>query len=174
MEKKISNLKKFTIGMILLCFQAFSAVGTSIENWNQSAFGDLGGQNNITKDNFVVEKLGKDKATMSVVGNKGKISSGSDGLFFLYDTLPKNENFELKAKVNIENYDKNNQVSFGLMVRDKVLIDTNDNKMLDDYIALGPLGLATDTSVSFNRKNGILEKKRKLFKETISRRQIGF
>lgn len=159
MEKKICNFQKVIIAMILLCFQAFSAVETSIENWNQSAFGDLGGQNNITKDNFILEKLGKNKVAMSVIGNKGKISSGSDGLFFLYDTLPKNENFELKAKVSIENYDKNNQVSFGLMVRDKVLIDTNDNKMSDDCIALGPLGLATDTSLSFNRKNGILEKK---------------
>ena len=158
MEKKICNFQKVIIGMILLCFQVFSAIETNIENWNQSAFGDLGGQNNITKDNFVLEKLGKNKVAMSVIGNKGKISSGSDGLFFLYDTLPKNENFELKAKVSIENYDKNNQVSFGLMVRDKVLIDTNDNKMSDDCIALGPLGLATDTSLSFNRKNGRKEK----------------
>ena len=122
-----------------------------------TVFGDTGGT--IDKNSFYLGKNSEGNMNIKVIGNKGKIANSVDGIAMYYYKIPAGSTFTLKALMTINDFAVNNQVSFGLMVRDKVLIDTNDNKMSDDCIALGPLGLATDTSLSFNRKNGILEKK---------------
>lgn len=60
------------------------------------------------------------KVTMASLNNKGKISTTKDGVAFYYSELDGKSNFELSAKATVESFDKNNQVSFGLMLRDTI------------------------------------------------------
>ena len=159
MNKCFKISKFLLLALFLFSFNLFGSTTAKIENWKQSAFGDIGGQNNINSENFKFEKLGENSVRMTVLGNRGKIAGSSDGLFFFYDTVEKDSNFILSAKLRIEDYNINNQVSFGLMVRDEVLDNQNDARLASDYIALGPLRLAAKADASFYRKNGNLERK---------------
>ena len=90
----------------------------------------------------------------------GKIASGSDGLAFYFQQIPADKNFTLKATATVKNATKNNQVSFGLMVRDDVYIDKYDNQVKSDYVAAGVLGLAKGEdafSSTFQRDGGSLK-----------------
>ena len=49
-----------------------------------------------------------------------------------YKKIPVNVNFTLKAKMTINDYFYNNQVSFGLMVRDDMYIDKKMPDVLGD------------------------------------------
>ena len=55
-----------------------------------------------------------------------------------YKKIPVNVNFTLKAKMTINDYFYNNQVSFGLMVRDDMYIDKKMPDVLGDYVAAAP------------------------------------
>jgi hypothetical protein len=84
----------------------------------------------------------RDKVTMTSGENKGKISTTKDGLAFYYSELDGKSNFELNAKATVESFDKNSQVSFGLMLRDT--IGENGDKGTDEIkgakmVAVGAL-----------------------------------
>ena len=89
----------------------------------------------------------------------GKIASGSDGLAFYFQQIPANKDFTISATATVLNATKNNQVSFGLMVRDDVHIDKYDNQVKSDYVAAGCLKLAKGEgawSSTFARLDGTL------------------
>lgn len=74
-----------------------------------------------------------------------------------YQAVPSNRNFTLSADMTINSFGKNNQASFGLMVRDDVYLDTILNDTLGDYVAAGPLMLGSSSPWNcFARKNGEL------------------
>ncbi len=130
----------------------------SDSSWRGSAFGDIGGQTGITAENFKITENGDESVTLKVSNNKGKIAGGSDGILYYYQELNPEDNFELSARVNIESYSSNSQVSFGLMVRDEVLLNKSDSKMNGDYIAAGPLGLSREAEYTFSRRDGSLSR----------------
>ncbi len=103
--------------------------------WRGTAFGDIGA------DKISPEFFGADiddkGITLHVTGNNGKIAGGSDGLMLYYTQLPAGTSFTLTAKAKINNFDTNNQVSFGLMARDDLYIDTRIAETMGDYVAAG-------------------------------------
>ena len=58
------------------------------------------------------------------------------------------KDFTLTADAKILNFAKNNQVAFGLMVRDDVHIDKYDNTINSDYIAVGGYRMASTPVIS--------------------------
>lgn len=131
--------------------------------WFGTVFGDCGGEEKLADPaNYeIIESDGK--ITMhsgTVDGSKsvGKIAGASDGIQFYFQKLPVDRDFTLKAKAKVLQLAKNNQVSFGVMVRDDVYIDKFDNSINSDYVAAGPLKLANgdDYSSSWMRKDGTL------------------
>ena len=73
-----------------------------------------------------------------------------------YYKVPAASSFTLTAKATINSFDNNDQVSFGLMARDDMYLDTNTTNALGDYVAAGPLKLKSGAWNCFARKNGVL------------------
>ncbi len=121
--------------------------------WRGTVFGDVGGDNKITGDNFTAA-VEDDTVTLSVANNCGKIASGSDGLMFYYVKLPAGARFTLTATAKINTFTANNQVSFGLMARDDLYIDTYVAATMGDYVAVGSRNQGA--IVNFGRKSGAL------------------
>ena len=55
-----------------------------------------------------------------------------------YVKLPAGTNFTLTAKATVNSLAKNNQVSFGLMARDEMYVDTSISDPIGDYVAVAP------------------------------------
>lgn len=124
-----------------------SSVFVTSEPWFGTVFGDMGGIEKISNPDLyeIIEENGKvimHSGTKDGKTAAGKIASGSDGLAFYFQQLPVDKDFTLSATATVINATKNNQVSFGLMVRDDVHIDKYDNQIKSDYVASGALGLA--------------------------------
>ena len=71
-----------------------------------------------------------------------KLQSSSEGIAFYYQEIPSDTDFELTATATVESFDINNQVSFGIMLRDKILINESNKDTLGNYIAVGPIDTA--------------------------------
>ncbi len=124
--------------------------------WKGTVFGDL--PEKIDTDSFVMQPLADDSVHIAVKNNSGKIAAVSDGIAMYYTKIPAGRDFELTAKAVINDYFLNDQVSFGLMVRDDMYIDKVTPDILGDYVAAAPL-LLTHGAGSVNcfaRKSGVL------------------
>lgn len=135
------------------------------EPWYGTVFGDMGGAEKIMDPEIYEIVEDGNKVMMHSGGrtgapNAGKIASGSDGLAFYFQQIPSNKDFTLSATAKVMNIVKNNQVSFGLMIRDDVYIDKYDNQIKSDYVAAGALGLAKGDdawTATFQRADGDLK-----------------
>jgi hypothetical protein len=78
--------------------------------------------------------------------NRGKIASTSEGIAFYFREITAAADFELTATANVVSFDRNNQVAFGLMLRDKVLMNESSKENLGSYIAVGPVNTAASTA----------------------------
>ena len=76
---------------------------------------------------------------IAVRNNKGKISAVTDGIAMYYKKVDITQNFRLSAKVRVNKIFANDQVSFGLMVRDDCYVDECMPDILGDYVAAAPL-----------------------------------
>ena len=83
------------------------------------------------------------KFHIQVKKNKGKIGASADGVAMFYYKVPVKSKFTITANATVNSFDLNDQVSFGLMARDDMYIDENRTDVLGDYVAAGPLKLAT-------------------------------
>ena len=108
-------------------------------------------------DNYILEEV-PGGIHIAVKNNDGKISTVTDGIAMYYKKIPVNVNFTLKAKMTINDYFYNNQVSFGLMVRDDCYIDKNMPDILGDYVAAAPLFITKGekATATFARRSGQL------------------
>ncbi|MDO4327427.1 MAG: pectinesterase family protein [bacterium] len=104
--------------------------------WYGSVFGSVGGQDKVTNGDFTAS-VGDGTITLGVANNRGKIASAEEGMMMYYMQLPAGTEFTLTAKATINSLAANNQVSFGLMARDDMYIDTNTKSMMGDYVAAG-------------------------------------
>lgn len=130
--------------------------------WWGSVFGDCGGEEKIASTEFY--EIKENGSTVSMhSGNKeaavGKIASASDGIAFYFQKLPCDKDFVLEAVADIKFIKSNNQVSFGLMVRDDAHIDKFDNSIKSDYVACAPLKITNADAFdsSFARLDGTLK-----------------
>ena len=122
--------------------------------WNGTVFGDVGGQDKITAENFTAQLGADGSITLGVANNRGKIAGSSDGLMMYYVQLPAGTTFKLSATATVNSMAANNQVSFGLMARDDLYIDTYVAETMGDYVAAGTRNQGA--FAGFGRKSGEL------------------
>ncbi len=124
-----------------------------------TVFGDVGGT--PSTKNQILETDADGNMHIAVMNNKGKISSSSDGIAMYYYKLPADAGFTLTADMTINSFDSNNQVAFGLMVRDAMYIDANSKDPNGDSVNAAFCRLADMSSGdacynSYARKDGKL------------------
>ncbi|MBQ9623790.1 MAG: hypothetical protein IJR39_10740 [Treponema sp.] len=139
-----------------------SSVFITKEPWWGSAFGNIGGAKNPENpDYFGIEETengvtmhsGKKDGSKDV----GKIASSEDGILFYFQKLPVDKDFSIKATAKVLNLKSNNQVSFGLMARDNVLIDENVAGFNSNYVAAAPLKIKNENwAAGFARVDTVL------------------
>ncbi|NQX64349.1 S-layer homology domain-containing protein [Paenibacillus qinlingensis] len=130
--------------------------------WKGSVFGDIGG--NPSTVNFgITENVDKSVAITSAkvaTGNKGKISSSSEGMAYYFREVDANDNFELSATAKVDAWTStaDAQQSFGIMLRKDILMNENQGATTPpalkaytgEYIAVG----AIDQKMKGFYKNG--------------------
>jgi hypothetical protein len=130
--------------------------------WKGSVFGDIGG--NPSTANFgITENVDKSVTITSAkvaTGNKGKISSSSEGMAYYFREVDANDNFELSATVKVDAWTStaDAQQSFGIMLRKDILMNENQGATTPpalkaytgEYIAIG----AIDQKMKGFYKNG--------------------
>lgn len=89
----------------------------------------------------------------------GKIAGTSDGLAMYY--MPTSDvNFELSADITINSYDStSNQVAFGAIAADSILVNENNKIAIQNWVSAGPLKFSTTTPTywsTFARLDGTL------------------
>ena len=86
------------------------------EEWKGVVFGE-----STSASRYAIEPL-EDGVRISSTNNGGKFqSSGSDGMTYYYQAIPKDTNFRIRATIEIESWTYTNaQEGFALMVRDTV------------------------------------------------------
>ena len=133
-----------------------------------TVFGDVGGT--PSTKNQILEADANGNMHIAVMNNKGKISSSTDGIAMYYYKIPADATFTLSADMTINAYDKNNQVAFGLMVRDAMYIDTNSKDSNGDSVNAAFFKLADVDNGNggwngYARKDGVLTSGGKLSRE---------
>lgn len=133
-----------------------SSLFEDYKEYKGTVFGDV--SDDISKENFTLETDQDGNMHIAVRNNKGKIAMSSDGIAMYYKKVPANEKFTLTATVKVNDFFLNDQVAFGLMVRDDCYIDEYITDVLGDYVAAAPLHLTMtgDAVSTFARKNGKL------------------
>ncbi len=115
-------------------------------DWHGSVFGDVGGQDKITADNFHIVESAANTVAMRAANNRGKIASSSEGIALYYQEVAADRDFTLSATATVKSFDVNNQVSFGLTVRDAVVENLNTKVNLGNYLAVGPINVKDDVA----------------------------
>src|SRR5690625_2679145 len=107
-------------------------------DWQGSVFGDAGGQDKITKENFEITENEDNTVTIRSSNNNGKIAGSSEGIAYYFQEIPTNSNYEIKATATVDGWDDNGQVGFGIMLRSNVLYNEHiGNSFTGDYVAVG-------------------------------------
>ncbi|MBQ9281162.1 MAG: hypothetical protein IJ207_03075 [Treponema sp.] len=139
-----------------------SSIFTTKEPWWGSAFGNIGGSGKAADKNLF-EIIETENGVTMHSGEKnggkdsGKIASSEDGILFYFQKLPIDKDFTLKATAKVLNIKSNNQVSFGLMARDNVIIDDSIAGMNSNYVAAAPLKIKNaGWSAGFARIDSVL------------------
>lgn len=134
---------------------------TTAPYWG-SVFGDVGGAskvNDTTK--YKITENSDSTVTLGAYG-AGKISNAAgDGIVFYGQQIAKDQDFVFKAKATLEQVTINNQVAFGLMLRDDLYIDSFlGSAITGDYVASGMVGNAatTGSTAAFSKTSGALAK----------------
>lgn len=130
------------------------------EPWKATVTGDAGGQPKLDgtetytdangnvipyfavaekEDGTVNTRMGMVQSeTVTTAQNVGKIATDSDGMVMYYQELKDEDNFVFKATAKINAIDNaNNQVSFGLVVKDEVQ-EMKNYACNTNYVAVGP------------------------------------
>lgn len=123
-----------------------------------TVFGDVLMHPERFPEAFVLEPTIEGAMHIAAKDNHGKISLVTEGMAMYYRQVPADKNFRLSAVMKIKEYFSNDQVSFGLMVRDDIYVDRETSDILGDYVAAAPLFLPQKTEAwnCFARKNGVL------------------
>jgi len=109
-------------------------------SWQASVFGDVGGQDKVTAANFSMVEDEQGSVHMKSMNDRGKISSTTDGIAYVYQSVPQDQDFEFSATATIHSIADNNQASFGVMLRNTVYNNVHGSDYAkDDYLAVGAL-----------------------------------
>src|SRR5690625_6381035 len=80
-----------------------------------------------------------DDGSVTIEANGGKISSSVDGISFYHKKVSSGANFEISTKATVHKFGADNQVSFGLMLRDGIGEHRSSEGHEANYIAVGGL-----------------------------------
>ncbi|MCH5257295.1 MAG: chitobiase/beta-hexosaminidase C-terminal domain-containing protein [Lachnospiraceae bacterium] len=121
--------------------------GVDAITFHATVFGTTGGASKINDTNFTFETL--ENGDMHIVARSGggtKITAGTpdvdgnDGFAMYYYQIPAKQKFKFSAKATLNEIADKTQSAFGLMARDDMYINTNDNTILSDYVVAGTFG----------------------------------
>jgi len=133
---------------------------TTAPYWG-SVFGDVGGASKVNDTTKFGITENSDGSVTLLANGAGKISAkAGDGIVFYGLQIAKDKNFTFKAKATLLTTTSNNQVSFGLMLRDDLYIDSFLGSVITgDYVATGMVNNATTPSTAiFSKTSGALSK----------------
>lgn len=161
-ENPLDNEEKYLISnpdYVPVVFDSNLSQSSLFQDYGEfkgTVFGDI--LSDVSKEHFTLETDEHGDMHIAVRHNCGKISAVTDGIAMYYKKVPVGEKFTLSATVRVNEYFSNDQVSFGLMVRDDIYIDSNITDILGDYVAAAPLFLTRtkDAVSSFARRSGKL------------------
>ena len=144
-------------------------------DYKVTAFGDILAP--ADNEDFICKEEildGQKAIRMAGKNDRGKISAVTDGILFAFKKLPAKTKFKLTADVIVNDYFSNDQVSFGLMVRDDVYIDKETADVLGDYVAAAPLFLTRKENATncFARRSGELITGSKLQREVRKQKKL--
>lgn len=150
-EEIVTDNKSETASLL-----AENPVVTISSDWNGSVFGDVGGQDKITPENFEITENEDGTVKVRSSNNRGKISGGTDGIAYYFQEVPVDADFEFSATAHVDAFAANNQVSFGMMLRDEVFENLHGTEYAKgNQISLGALDQKMKV---FTRQNEALQK----------------
>ena len=123
----------------------FIKIGKS--DWTGSVFGDVGGADKITIENFEITQPKDGTYVLRSSYSRGKIASTSEGIAYLYKRIPLDRDFEMTVTAEVMSFDMNNQVSFGIMLRDTVYKNESLKENLGSYLAVGPVDITKEPAM---------------------------
>ena len=118
-----------------ITFYELEKLPTEVE-WQSRIFG-----NSTSLDNNFITINGDKSVTLE--SQKGKIAGDHDGIAFHYTPWDSSKGFQLTAKAHVESFAPNNQVAFGLMLRDLVGKNGDSNGHKSSFVAAGAVKQAT-------------------------------
>ena len=119
--------------------------------WYKTAMGELGGD---SISPFEISYADGIYTVGNATGNKGKIESKVDGFAAAFMQIEKDKNFTATATVKVKSHTaSNSQASFGMMLRDDIIIDKRDTTLASNYVSAGAL---STKGVIFSRENKTL------------------
>ncbi|MGN8647189.1 bacterial Ig-like domain-containing protein [Gracilibacillus sp. HCP3S3_G5_1] len=139
MKKNQRIFAIFAIAILLLSnvqMVSITAKTSSIHNISSMEFAVFG--SNTSNDRNPDPIIHSENAA-TIEANGGKISSSDDGISFLYDAISAQANFEISATATVEHFEPDNQVSFGLMLRDEIGEHRSSDGHESNYVAVGGL-----------------------------------
>jgi len=130
-----------------------STIWSTTDPWWGTVFGDCGGASKINTTYYGIAETASGvsmrSGTLGASGTTndgsacGKIAASTDGLAMYFQAIAADADFTITAKATIVAITSNAQVSFGIMLRDDMYIDTFDASITSNYIACGPLKITT-------------------------------
>ena len=111
-------------------------------DWYKTAYGDIGGSDSKANDFTISYDNGTGTFTVGNPGKtNGKISGTSDGFAAAFIQIDANKNFTASATVNLSTVpaETNNQMAFGMMLRDDMRINKYMSPLDSNFIAVGAL-----------------------------------
>src|SRR5690625_4554219 len=100
------------------------------------SFDDFGSN---TGDDKNPDTIIHDDGSVTLEASGGKISSSVDGISFYNQEIPADTNFEISTTATVHHFGANNQVSFGLMLRDELGDHRQSDGHESNYVAVGAL-----------------------------------
>ncbi|MCD8238876.1 MAG: S-layer homology domain-containing protein [Clostridiales bacterium] len=124
-------------------------------DWQAATFGNSCDTENVeTSTGYKNWVAASDESTVTMHAEKGKIGDGSatansEGIVFYYQPVAEGEDFTISATATVNDYTTNNQVAFGLQMRDQVFDNmTNPSQALGASVAAGVFRLGSDKTLT--------------------------
>lgn len=111
--------------------------GVTEQNWYGTVFGDIGGNNKISKDNFDLSGA-NGTFTIDCKSSNGKFAS-TEGMAAIFMPIDANKDFTAEVTATVAAASTDAQTSFGLMLRDDIYVDKNDKTIKSNYVSAGVL-----------------------------------
>jgi len=124
--------------------------------WYHTAMGQLGGDTKYTEDYYKFTYT-ESTSSLTIKTDKGsKFAAKQDGFGAVFVQVDASKNFTASAHVKVTEIGSNagNQGSFGLMLRDDIIIDKQDTTLASNFVSAGILTSSSsgDTAI-FSRSS---------------------